>query len=457
MELLSKLGAGVTTNRRIFWATASVALASLAVLAVSTIKELAVAQWFGRQDALDAFLIAYVLPAFVVNIAGGSFSSAVVPTFIEVRSAEGSQAAQRLFSGVLVWSLMLLAGLAVLLGVFAPYYLPLLGSGFSAAKLALTRQLLYTLLPFVVLSGVAATCTAILNAGERFALPALAPGLVPLGAVVFLWTLGRAWGIMALAAGTVVGAMIQAAILVWMLRARSMKLGLGWYPLDSALRRVAGQYAPMAAGALLMGTTDLVDQAMAAMLPPGSVAALNYARKIVSVSIVLGAVPLSTAALPYFSEMTANRDWAGCRHTLKTYSRLIVAITVPITAVLVLFPRPLVGILFERGAFSVPDTAVVSHVEAWLALQIPFYLLCSLGVRLISALKRNAVLMTISAVNTMLNVALNWVLMKHYGVAGIALSTSIVYCVACALVFASIGAMMKRMETKGTGDGDGRL
>ncbi|MGH7247019.1 MAG: murein biosynthesis integral membrane protein MurJ, partial [Pseudomonadota bacterium] len=332
----------------------------------------------------------------------------------------------------------------LLLGVFAPYYLPFIGSGFSAAKLALTNRLLYVLLPFVVLSGVAATCTAILNAGKRFALPALAPGLVPLGAVVFLWTLGRQWGILALAAGTVAGAAIQAAILVAMLWARGMRLGLGWYPLDPAMRRVAGQYAPMAAGALLMGATDLVDQAMAAMLPPGSVAALNYARKIVSVSIVLGAVPLSTAALPYFSELTANRDWAGCRHTLKTYSRLIVAVTVPITAGLVLFSRPLVNILFERGAFSAHDTAVVSHVEAWLALQIPFYLLCSLGVRLISALKRNAVLMTISAANTILNAALNWVLMKHYGVAGIALSTSIVYVVACGLVFFSLYTLLGR-------------
>ena len=42
LSFFSKLGFGPTTNRRIFWATASVAVASLAVLTVSTAKELAV-------------------------------------------------------------------------------------------------------------------------------------------------------------------------------------------------------------------------------------------------------------------------------------------------------------------------------------------------------------------------------------------------------------------------------
>jgi putative peptidoglycan lipid II flippase len=407
---------------------------------------LVVARWFGRSDALDAFLIAYLLPSFLVTLVAGSFNAAMIPTFVEVREREGREAAQRLFSGVMVASLGLLVGVSILVGILAPYFLPLLGSGFSPAKLLLTRRLLYALLPFIALSGLAVVWSAVLNAGEQFGLPALSAILSPLSIMTFLLLLGRAWGIFTLAVGTVAGVAIQAALLAWLLRERGVRLEPRWYGWDPSLRKVIGQYAPMLAGALLMGSTELVNQSMAAMLEPGSVAALNYARKVVTLFIVVGATPLSTAALPYFSEMVAKQDWSGCRHTLKTYSRSIVLVTVPITLGLVVFSHPLIRIVFQRGAFTAADTRIVGRVLAFLSLQIPFYMLAQLGVRLISALKRNSVLMMVSGVNMVLNVVFNLILMRCWGVAGIALSTSFVYVVACGLVYASIARSLETQQ-----------
>jgi putative peptidoglycan lipid II flippase len=238
---------------------------------------------------------------------------------------------------------------------------------------------------------------------------------------------------------------LQATLLGWMLKERGVRLEPCWYGLHPALRQVIGQYAPMLAGALLMGSTELINQSMAAMLEPGSVAALNYARKVVSLFIVVGAIPLSTAALPYFSQMVANLDWSGCRHTLKTYSWSITLVTVPITLGLVVFSQPLIRIVFQRGAFTALDTRIVSRVLAFLSLQIPFYILANLGVRLVSALKRNSVLMVIAGVNMVLNIIFNLILMRYAGVAGIALSTSFVYLVSCVLVYASIAKSLRRL------------
>ena len=437
--------ASLSPGRKIFRAAASVAVCSAIAGLGSTAKELVVARWFGRGDALDAFLIAFLLPSFLVNLVAGSFNAAVIPTLIQVREKDGTGAAQRLFSGVMVVSLGLLVGVSILVGLLAPYYLPLLGSGFSPAKLMLTRRLLYALLPFIALSGLAVAWTAVLNAGEHFGLPALSGILTPLSIIAFLLLLGRAWGIFTLAVGTVTGVVIQAAVLGWLLRRRGVRLEPRWCGWDPGLRKVIGQYAPTLAGVLLMGSTELVDQSMAAMLQPGSVAALNYARKVVSLFIIVGATPLGTAALPYFSQMVANRDWSGCHHTLKVYSRSIVLVTVPITLALVAFSHPLIKLVFQRGAFTAMDTGVVSRVLAFLSLQIPFYILANLGVRLVSALKRNSVLMVIAGVNMVLNIIFNLILMRYAGVAGIALSTSFVYLVSCVLVYASIAKSLRRL------------
>jgi putative peptidoglycan lipid II flippase len=415
-----------SANKKIFWAAAIIAPLSVLSTLASTGKELVVAKWFGRSDAVDAFLIAFLLPSFVVTLLAESFNAALIPTFIQVRETEGRDAAERLFSSVMVGSAALLVVVSTLLGLLAPYYLPVLGSGFGEEKLILARRILYLLLPFPVLSGIVAIWGSILNAGERFTLPAFTPILTPLVAVVFLVLGGATWGILALAAGTVVGSATEAGLLCWGLKAQGFSLKPRWYGMDSHVRQVAKQYLPMVIGSFLAGGSNMVDQGMAAMLQPGSVAALNYGKKTISAILRVGSVAVSTTALPYFSRMVANRDWEGCRKTLKFYSRWIVLATIPATLGLIFFSRPLISLLFERGAFKAADTKLVSFVQALYAPQIPFYILGIVLVRVLSSLKRNKLLMYVAGINLAADVLLNWIFMKFLGVGGIALSTSVV-------------------------------
>ena len=399
-------------------------------------RELTVAHWFGRSDPLDAFLIAMVLPGFMLNLLVSALGAALVPLLIETRHKDSAEAADQLLSTLMVLTTVGLCSLALLLGVFAPFYLPYLGHNFSASKLLLTRHLLYLLLPWLVCSGIANFCTAILNAGEKFALPAVVPLLTPFIAILFVRSEAPRWGIYSLAAGTVAGSMIEVVLLLHSLRSHGVQVRFRWHGLDERVRVALFQYLPMMAGAFLMGSTTVVDQSMAALLPGGSVAALNYANRVVTGLLTVGATGLSTATLPYFSKMVAQKDWHGCRHTLKRYSVLVAAITVPLTVLLIVFSKPLVRLLFERGAFSSMDTELVSRTQACYLIQIPFYVAGILFVRFLSSVRRTDLLMYISAANLVLDVVLNLVLMKRWGVAGIALSSSIVYLISCACVVA---------------------
>ena len=425
-RLLGRTGTE-SPNRKIFRAALTVGFLTLVTKLGTTVKELVVAQWFGRGDALDAFLIAFLVPWFVLNVVVGAIGSALIPTFVATRQKQGTEVAQKLFASVMLVSLLLLTSIAILLAVLAPFYLPYLGSSFSAEKLHLTRELLYVLLPFILFNGVLTCAAAVLNAGEKFAAPALAPLLTPVATILLIETAAGKWGAFTLAGGVVAGSILEAALLMAALRAHGMRFSLKWHGLSSELRTVLGQYMPMLAATFLAGGTSVVDQSMAAMLQPGSVAALSYANKIVSVITALGVTALGTAVLPYFSKMVASNDWNGCRHTLKRYSVLVVAGSVPIAVALMVFAKPVVRILFQRGAFTSADTELVSWVEICYAIQIPFFVWSTLFVRLLSAMHRNRVLMYCAAINLLLDIVLNVVLMRAMGIAGIALSTSLVF------------------------------
>jgi putative peptidoglycan lipid II flippase len=430
-------------DRRLFMAVLTVGGFTALVNLVATLKELVVAHLFGTGDALDALLIALLLPSLASNVIAGSFSGAIVPALVHIRESQDYEGMKRLFSNVMVGGTLLLLFVSLLLALTASLLLGVLGSGFDPEKQALTRSLFFMLLPILLISGLGTVWAAVLNAYERFALAAVAPIMIPLMGIVFLFSMGQVWGVYALAAGTVAGFIAEVALLAWGVRHQGLILLPRWYGFDPVLKRVAKQYVPMVVGALVMSCVGLVDQSMAAMLGPGSVSSLSYGNKIVALILGIGSLSVGTAVFPYFSRLVAVKDWSGLRRTVKGYGILTLLLTVPITFGLIYFSKPLIRVLFERGAFTPADTAVVGDIQIFLLLQIPFYLLSILMVRLFSSLNKNSILMHAAMINLFSKVILNYVLIQWLGVAGIGLSTALVCLISLGYYFAMLNKQIR--------------
>jgi putative peptidoglycan lipid II flippase len=413
-------------------------IGGLSILAklVVMVKDLLVARHFGTSSELDAYLIAFLAPSFTISVVGGSFSSAFIPVYIDVREREGRRAAQALFSSISLWSLAILAGTSVLLGIGGPLILRILGSGFSPSTLAMSRSFFIALLPVVVLSGLGFIWGSVLNADHKYALFAISPAVPPSAVIAALLLFGYQLGAYALVYGLLVGFVLQGGLLAIGLACNGFRVIPGWHGHSSAVRQVLRQYAPMLVGAFIMGSTELVDQAIGTTLGPGTVAALSYGNKITAFVVGIGGLGLGTAVLPHFSQMVSNHDWKGVRHTLKTYLKLVLLVSVPVTMFLVAFSRPIVRLIYERGAFEAADTLLVSRIQALYSLQIPFFLMGILFVRLISSLRANHMLMWGALINLTVNIALDILLGRWLGAAGIALATAVVYLISfCYLGF----------------------
>jgi putative peptidoglycan lipid II flippase len=424
-SLWKKVGSG-SVNGRILIAMIVVGFGTILAKLLSVIKELFVANIFGTASELDAFLIALTIPSFLLNIIAGSFNSALIPTYIRVREQSGAKSAQKLFAGASLWSMGLLIATTFIMLASVPLYLPLLTKGFSADKLALTYRLLWAISPMLILTGIGNIWGAVLNAGEKFALVALVPMITPIVTVILLFGF-QSWGVFNLVTGMVGGQLIEMTIIGIVLKQQGFSLRPQWHGFNTDLNEVAREYAPAIVGSFLMCSTALVDQSMAAMLPAGSVAALSYGNRLVTLPIIIASTALSTAVMPYFSKMVASNDWSGIRNSFRHYLLLIFAASVPLAGLIMLGSEPIVQTLLQRGSFNANDTRIVAQIQSCFALQIPFYIGCMLVVRLISAMRTNQILIVGSAFNLAINIGLNYFFMQWLGVAGIALSTSFVY------------------------------
>lgn len=412
-------------NRAIFRAALSVSLAGVVVKLVATLKEIAVAGVYGRSDAMDAFLAAALIPSLLVNLIAESMNQALVPTLVRVREQEGRERAQQLLSSSMLSMCVLLIAVAAAMGLGARAFFPLIASHFPAAKLELSIRLFYALLPVVVIAGMASNCTAVLNTVERFALPAVVPVVIPAAIVAGVLAFGARLGIWAMVYATLAGSLLDALIVAAMMHARGYRFRLWWHGMNKATREVAMQYGPVLLSGVVASGGLLVDQSMAAMLPAGSVSALVYANRFVSVALTLMAGAISTAIVPYFSRLIAYRDWAGCRQTLRTWTRAMALVSAPLGALLIVGAHGLVRLAFQHGVFGARDTAVVARVLAMYAIQIPFYAASRVFYRFLVAMLRTDLVLYCGMLNLGLDVVLNLVLMRWFGVAGIALATSL--------------------------------
>ena len=414
-----------SVNRRIFRAAVLVALAGVLVKIVATVKEFAVAAAFGRSDAMDAFLIAFLVPGLLVNLFSESMNQVLIPALVRVRDLRGWEEAQRLLSSALGWTCLLLAGGSAAMAVAAKGFFPLVAPHFSAGKVELAEELFYRLLPVVLFAGVASMCTAVLNTVERFAWPALFPAATPLAILLGAWLGAQRFGIWALVYANVAGALTHALLTIGMMQRHGYRFRLDWQARSDAMREVAGQYGPVLLGGLVASGGLLVDQGMAAALAPGSVSTLVYANRFVSVVMNLLAGAIATAVTPYLSQLAARGDWSGCRTTLRAYVRWTAMISVPVALAMIFGSRMLVHVTLQYGVFNARDTAAVAPVQAMYAIQLPFFVVSRVYYRYLLAIRRTTLIFYCGAINLALDVVLNLICMRWLGVAGIALATSL--------------------------------
>lgn len=443
----------VTPRLRLGRVVVLLAVAGAAVKLGAWVKEMVLADVFGRSDAMDALLVALMLPNLLVNLFAESMNQALIPTLVRVRLQQGQAAAQDLLSRSGTFLVAALATASLMMALLAHAVFPLLGSGFSAQKLELSIRLFYLLAPVVVLSGVASNCTAVLNSVERFAMPALAPLLVPGAILVAVLCWHPVLGIWSVVIGMLAGTALHAAATSGSMHTSGYRFQLGWSKATAASREVAHQYRAVFFSSIVASAGLLIDQAMAAMLPPGSVSALGYGGRYVSVMVLLMAGAISTAMVPFFSAAVAQQDWQTCRNALRRWPRTVAMVSIPVTLAMMGGAHWLVRITLQHGAFGAADTTAVAWVLAMYAIQIPFFVVSRIFYRFVLAMRRADLVLICGAVNLALDVVLNLWLMRWMGVAGIALATSL-WCVSTCALF---GFWAYRLLGRAERDGGGRM
>jgi putative peptidoglycan lipid II flippase len=410
-------------------------------------RDLLVAWKFGRSSAFEAFLLAFVIPYTLTNALSDSLTATFLPDFIKLREQGRHEEARALYGELLAW-LLLISGTVMFLCVAAqPLYVRLVAASFSAESWDMMFYLLCLTAPAAFLNCVVRFWQSILNAEDKFFIGSAVGVATPIISIALLF-FSLNTGVFALSLGLLAGAIIELTMLGAALRRTNHFLIPRWRGFSLPVRDAFGQWWRLLLSVFFINSMVVVDNAMAARFAVhGSVAALNYGRKAVTFPVDLSAIAFVTVILPHFSKLAAARDWHSLRRTLRRYLSLIFAINLPIVVALVVWSKPIVRLLFERGEFSPADTEIVSRVLAYYAFTLPFYVAFLVLMKLLSSLRENVAAIWFAGVVLLSDVALNYVLSKRMGVSGIALATPCVYAIMSLVLYLHAAGLLKRRDS----------
>ncbi len=397
-------------------------------------REVVTAALFGAGTEMDIFVAAFTIPNLLCRVLGeSSVESGFMPLFKGIHAAGERSRAWRLAGRTVNW-LAIALGLLVVIGIAAaPLLVELVAHGFEGDVAEATVQMTRLMFPFGVAIGLAALTGAILLAFGRFRVYSLAPVMLNIGIIGSVLALHGRIGYVSLGVGVLAGGLLQFLVQVPFARALARRDGEHLFradlaPHDEDVRRVAGLTVPVIAASIVQRLGVIVDRTIASFLVPGSISSLYYSFRLVHLPYAILALSAGRSAAPVLAETHAVGDHAGFSRALVAGIRMNAVFLAPVVVLAVVFARPIVGLVYQRGAFDEADLAMTSSAFAMYSLGLIGMGLTFLLVRAFAARLDTRTPVRISIIAFFLNAGLNLLLvrtpLRH---AGLALASSIAF------------------------------
>jgi len=398
------------------------------------VREQLFAALLGAGFYTDAYVVAFRVPNLLRDLlAEGALSTAFVPTFTQVLVRRGRTPAFALGNLVLTTLFVVTTGAVVVGWIFAEPIVRIIAPGFAATpgKIELTTQLTRIMFPFLPMIALAAVLMGMLNAQHYFFMPALAPALfnvaaIVIGGALFVAGVDDHTAVLAWTFAVLLGGLLQMAVQMPQLFGQGWRFRPHFRPRfdDPGLRQILRLMGPAVIGLSATQLNIVINNILASQLEQGSPSWLSYAFRLMQLPIGIFGVAVATVNLATVSRHAAAGDHAAFRSTLAGSLKLVAFLTLPATAGLVALRVPIIGLLYEHGRFTAHDTARTAAVLSMYAVGLYAYSAVKVMAPAFYALQAPRVPLLGSVVAVAINIAGSLLLYRRLGAPGLALGTS---------------------------------
>jgi len=414
----------------------------------------------GATALAEAYNLANNTPNLLYDLVlGGILSATLVPVVVAHTGRDdnrGIDALATVITVVLVAATVI--GIALSPVIIHLYNLSSTQSE-ASTQAAVAVPLLMLFAPQILFYGLTSLGTSLLNARRSFAVPAFAPVLNNIVVIcLFLALPHLATGnaltfdqvrhdtglLLLLGLGTTAGLAAMTLVLWPAMRSAGIRLHWNFDLRDPAVREV-GRLSGWTFGYVV---SNLIAYGVIQTLANGvnGVSIYAYAWLFFQLPYGLWTVSVMTAYTPELSALHAAANVEGLRNRFGTGLRLVLVIALPATIGMILLSGPIVRLVLAHGEFTSANADTTANTLVAFLCGLPAFSLFLYAMRGFYAQRDTRLPFYTNAAETVLGLAIAFLVVDRFGVVGLGASGSIAYSVfaviALALLHRRIGLFL---------------
>ncbi len=419
--------------------------ATLASTILGFLREVVNARFYGTRWEMDTFLAAATIPTILFGVFNGALVSALVPVFSEYITHGRDDDAWRLCNTIINLLAIILTACAIAGWIFAPYYVPFIAHGFPSPQMGVAVHMTRELMPSIVAVSLSGVLAAMLNAYHRFRAASMIGVAINVVTIAGVMLLNHQYGIFALVYGTLWGLFAQLIVQL----PSFVRMGRYRPTIDlrhPGLAKIWTLLGPIIIGSAAGQLAMFFDRFFASTLPPGYMAGINYATKLVGFPQQIFAAAIATVIFPLLAAEFARDNRRGVARSAVTGLRLVNFITIPSVCALMVLARPMIQTLFERGTFGPEATDLTAKLLPYAAVGLVALAANVVLTRCCFACKETGIPVAISIITVVLNVLLSMLWLPSLGGRGLLLANSISQMFQAVLLLALVARLVRGID-----------
>lgn len=414
------------TGKKVIKGSAVVMILIILGKILALIRDALIAAKFGATYTTDIYNFALGIVYLLTTISYG-LTTTFIPLHWEHMQKGSKKDRNNFVNNVINISSIFTIILTVLLIVFSKEIIYVFGHGFTSnnsifnESVEIVRILLLSLI-FVTLQSVV---TGVLQSHKNFYEPAAMALMSNLVYIIYLVFLTSKYGMKGFAAATVLGFFIQFAINL----PKYKKLGYGYkFVLDFKDKYAVKMFKmmiPVIISTSLIQLNVFVNRSFATNIYFGAVTVLDYANKVNTLAYEVFAIGIAMIVYPTLSELAVKNHTLEYKKALSTSINAIMIIMLPAAVAIGILRYPLIGIIFKRGAFTLQAANLTSNALLFYCPAMVAYGLRDILNKAFYSIKDVKTPMVNSFIGIVLNIIINFFIIKYMQVSGLALATSI--------------------------------
>jgi putative peptidoglycan lipid II flippase len=422
MSFKHRLGSLIHSRQNMSQAIMIITILTLTSKVMGFVRDIIIAYFFGTGRVMDSYLASQSPLGLVNGIITGTIISAFIPLFIRVMKNKNVQEAKHFSATIFYSTTLILAGVVVLVAIFAPQVTSLFFPGFGKADHDMTVNFIRWMSFATIIGAMLSFVNGLLQSEKKF----LAYPLVGLSFDFIV--IGTLFVTKHLGAVSLALAWTLPPTFIFIILGFAERKFLNPFNVKRGISETKDLYKmiwPLFFSSALGMLNTIVDRTFASTLETGAISSLSYANRITSSATGVLGTPVTQVTYPSVASRAAENDMRGLTVTTKRAMKLLAFFLIPVTFALFPLSKQIITLLFQRGSFTAESTMLTYPPMIAFSLSLFTGALGSVLVQIYYSFKNTRTPMIFGIVGLLINIGLNFLFISHLKQTGLALSTSI--------------------------------